>query len=52
MKINLSAKHGIVNRPAFHYLYLEKTGPFSEVAPSTWNEFLQLQPNQIRLDEI
>lgn len=52
IKINLSAKHEIVNRPAFHYVFLQKNGPFSEVAPATWSEFLRLQGGQIRPDDI
>ena len=39
MSINLSPKPEIVNRPAAHYVYLEKMGPFSEVAPSAWTQF-------------
>jgi AraC-like DNA-binding protein/effector-binding domain-containing protein len=52
MKLNLSAKHEIVTRPALHYVFLEKTGPFGEIAPSTWEDFFRLLGDQVRPDEI
>lgn len=52
MKINLSVKHEVVSRPAFHYVYLQKTGPFAEVGPPAWEEVSRLLGNQIRPDEI
>lgn len=52
MKINMSEKHDIVSRPALHYIFLERTGPFAEVAPATWNEFARLQNGKIRPDQI
>jgi AraC family transcriptional regulator len=52
MKLNLSVKHEIANRPALHYVYLEKTGPFAEVAPPAWEEFSRLLGSQVRPDEI
>jgi len=52
MTLNLSTKHEVVSRPAFHYVYLQKTGPFAEVAPSTWDEFSRLSGGQIRPEEV
>ena len=52
MTLNLSTKHEVVSRPAFHYVYLQKTGPFAEVAPPTWEEFSRLLSNQIPQDQI
>jgi len=45
--MNLSACE-IVTRPLTHYVYLEKRGPFGEVAPPLWNE---LQPILPRLEQ-
>jgi AraC family transcriptional regulator len=52
MTLNLSTKREVVSRPAFHYVYLQKTGPFAEVAPPTWEEFARLSGGQIRPDEV
>lgn len=52
MKINLSAKHDVVSRPALHYVFLQKTGPYSEIAPATWGEFFRLQGGALRPEEI
>jgi len=52
MKINLTTKHEVVSRPAFHYVYLQKTGPFAEVAPPAWEELSRLLSNQIPPDQI
>jgi AraC-like DNA-binding protein/DNA gyrase inhibitor GyrI len=52
MKINLSPKHDMVSRPALHYVFLQKTGPYGEVAPASWNEFFRLQGGAIRPEEI
>jgi AraC family transcriptional regulator len=40
--MNLSAKFEPVSRPLTHYAFLEKHGPFAEVAPPLWNELLPL----------
>lgn len=45
--MNLSAFE-TVTRPLTHYVYLEKRGPFGEVAPPLWNE---LQPILPRLEK-
>ncbi len=37
-----------VTRPLTHYVFMEKRGPFAEVAPPLWNE---LQPMVPRLDQ-
>ncbi|MFZ0305466.1 MAG: GyrI-like domain-containing protein [Terracidiphilus sp.] len=34
--INLSAEPEVVTRPAFHYLYIEKTGNIPSIAQGTW----------------
>ena len=41
MALNMNLKHEVVARPAVHYLYLEKTGPFAEIAPPTWDEMFR-----------
>lgn len=40
--MNLTPNYEFVNRPATHYIFLEKRGPFSEIAPSTWNDLFPL----------
>jgi AraC family transcriptional regulator len=40
--MNLSAEFEPVRRPLIHYAFLEKHGPFAEVAPPLWNDLLPL----------
>jgi hypothetical protein len=40
--MNLSAKFELVDRPLTHYVFLEKHGPFAEVAPPLWNDLMPL----------
>lgn len=40
--MNLSAEFTPVSRPLTHYVFLEKHGPFAEVAPPLWNDLLPL----------
>jgi len=40
--MNLSAEFQPVSRPLTHYVFLEKHGPFAEVAPPLWNDLLPL----------
>lgn len=40
--MNLSAEFEPVDRPITHYVFLEKHGPFAEVAPPLWNDLLPL----------
>ena len=40
--VNLSSEFQNVTRPLTHFVYLEKRGPFAEVAPPLWNELLPL----------
>jgi AraC family transcriptional regulator len=42
MEMNLSPNFEIVSRLLTHYVYLEKQGPFAEVAPGTWNDMFPL----------
>ncbi|HUB30017.1 MAG TPA: AraC family transcriptional regulator, partial [Terracidiphilus sp.] len=46
--MNLTATFETVTRPLTHYVFLEKRGPFAEVAPPLWNE---LQPLIPRLEQ-
>lgn len=42
--MNLTPNFEIVTRPLTHYVFLEKRGPFAEVAPPLWNDLMpQLQ---------
>lgn len=45
--VNLTSKYEIVTRPDTHYVFLEKHGPFAEVAPPTWNEMFPLAYGQL-----
>ena len=40
--MNLSAEFEPVSRPFTHYVFLEKHGPFAEVAPPLWNDLMPL----------
>lgn len=42
--MNLTTEFEPVTRPLTHYLFLERSGPFAEVAPPLWNELLPLLP--------
>jgi AraC family transcriptional regulator len=42
MELNMSLKAEMVSRPATHYVFLERRGPFAEVAPPTWAEMFRL----------
>lgn len=46
--MNLTPDFEAVHRPLTHYVYLEKRGPFAEVAPPLWTE---LMPLLQRLDQ-
>lgn len=46
-KVNLS-KYEIVTRPVTHYVFLEKHGPFAEVAQPAWNEMFPLAFSQFK----
>lgn len=47
MDLNMNLKPEIVVRPASHYVYLRRTGPFAEVAPPTWDEMFRLLAGKI-----
>lgn len=40
--MNLTPKCDTVSRPLTHYLFVEKRGPFAEVAPPLWNHLMLL----------
>lgn len=50
--VNLAPRFDIVQRPATHYVFLEKHGPFAEVAPPTWEEMFPLLYSQIDQQQI
>ena len=45
--MNLTPNFEIITRPATHYIFLQRRGPFSEVAPPTWEEFFPLLNRQV-----
>jgi AraC family transcriptional regulator len=42
VNVNLTHEFEAVSRPLTHYVFLEKRGPFAEVAPPLWNELAPL----------
>lgn len=52
LTMNLTSNFETVTRPVTHYVFLEKRGPFAEVAPPLWNGLMpllqRLDPHQIR----
>jgi AraC-like DNA-binding protein/DNA gyrase inhibitor GyrI len=42
--MNLTPEFEPVTRPLTHYVFLERHGPFAEVAPPLWNDLLPLLP--------
>lgn len=48
VNVNLTQEFETVTRPVTHYLFLEKLGPFAEVAPPLWEE---LMPHLERIDQ-
>jgi len=48
VNVNLTSEFESVVRPLTHYVFLEKRGPFAEVAPPLWSE---LGPITVRLDQ-
>jgi AraC family transcriptional regulator len=50
--MNLTKNFEIVTRPATHYVFLEKHGPFAEIAPPTWDEMHSLVANQIPQQQV
>jgi len=47
IEMNLTEKLEIITRPTTHYVFLEKHGPFAEVAPPTWGEMFPLLASQV-----
>lgn len=45
--MKLTPNFEIVTRPATHYVFLERRGPFAEVAPPTWDELFPLLQKQV-----
>jgi AraC family transcriptional regulator len=40
--MNLTSQFETITRPLTHYVFIEKRGPFAEVAPPLWNELMPL----------
>ena len=51
-EMNLTTEFETVTRPLTHYVFIEKRGPFAEVAPPLWKEFhpllSQLDQSKVR----
>ncbi len=52
IEMNLTSNFEIVSRPTAHYIFLERRGPFAEVAPPAWNELFPLLDGQVEHDAI
>jgi len=50
--VNLTNHYDVINRPATHYVFLEKHGPFAEVAPPCWSEMFPLLHSQVDQKEV
>ena len=52
VQVNLTSEFETVARPLTHYVFLEKRGPFAEVAPPLWNDLMPLirhiNPQEVR----
>lgn len=51
MELNMSLEPVPVTRPAAHYVYLERRGPFAEVAPPAWEELFRHLAGRIPHDQ-
>ena len=47
IEMNLTPDFEMIARTTTHYVFLERRGPFSEVAPPTWGEFFPLLNGQV-----
>lgn len=45
--VNLTPNYDIVKRSTTHYVFLEKRGPFAEVAPPTWQQMFPLLQSEV-----
>jgi AraC family transcriptional regulator len=45
--MNLTKNFEMVTRPTTHYVFLEKHGPFAEVAPPTWEAMFPLMAKEV-----
>jgi AraC family transcriptional regulator len=52
MTLNMNLKPQTISRPAAHFIYLEKRGPYAEVAPPTWDEMFKLLFPKLSHDQI
>lgn len=52
IKMNLTEQFEIVTRSTTHYVFLEKHGPFAEVAPPTWEEMFPIMASQVEPQRI
>jgi len=50
--MNLTPDFEIITRPVTHYVFLERRGPYSEVAPPTWNDFFARLDGQVEHNTI
>jgi AraC family transcriptional regulator len=51
MQLNMNLKPEMITRQAAHYIYLQRTGPFAEVAPPTWDELFRLLAGKLAHDQ-
>ncbi len=52
ISVNLTPTYDVIRRPTTHYVFLEKHGPFAEVAPPCWDEMFKLLNGQVDQEEI
>ena len=47
IRMNLTSSPKMVTRPTTHYVFLQRQGPFSEIAPPTWDAMFPLLASQV-----
>jgi len=52
IKMNLTSNPEMVTRPTTHYVFLQRQGPFAEIAPPTWEAMFPLLANQVEQNNI
>jgi len=52
IKMNLTSNPELVTRPTTHYVFLQRQGPFAEVAPPTWEAMFPMLANQVEQKDI
>lgn len=52
INMNLTSNPEMVTRPTTHYVFLQRQGPFAEIAPPTWEAMFPILADQIEQQDI